>query len=132
MGLVWWILFLMNKRTQQRLARYEQRYAALARQIATIGFIRSGSIARRRTACGTPTCRCHADPARLHGPYNIWTAKVNGKTVTRQMPDNEATLYRLWIANDRKLRTLIDKMREISLRAQELLIEEERRSLKGL
>lgn len=121
----------MNKRIQQRLQRYEQRYADLARQVSELGFIRSGSIATRKAACGKPSCRCHADPPQLHGPYNVWTAKVNGKTVTRQLPDNEADLYREWIANDRKLRDLIDKMREVSMKAQELLIEEERRPRNG-
>ena len=121
----------MDKRTRQRLERYEQRYANLARQVSEIGFIRSGSIATRKAACGKPSCRCHADPPQLHGPYNVWTAKVEGKTVTRQMPDGEADLYRGWIANDRKLRALVDEMREISTKAQELLIQEERRSPKG-
>ncbi len=121
----------MNKRTQQRLERYEQRYADLTRRVSGLGFIRSGTIARRKTACGTPSCRCHADPPRLHGPYNVWTAKVDGKTVTRQMPDGEADLYRAWIANDRELRATVAEMREISTKAQELLIEEERQARQG-
>jgi len=120
--------FSMDQRTRQRLDRYEQRYNELARQVSEIGFIKSGSILKRQTACGKQNCRCHADPPQLHGPYNLWTAKVNGKTVTRQLPDGEAHLYRTWIANDRELRALIDKMREVSAKAQDLLLHEERRA----
>jgi hypothetical protein len=45
-------------------------------------------------------------PPQAHGPYNQWTAKVNGKTVTRRLTETEAAHYREWIAiaNDRRLR----------------------------
>ena len=34
-------------------------------------------------ACGTPSCRGRADPPQMHGPYWQWTAKIDGKTLTR-------------------------------------------------
>ncbi len=71
--------------TTERLADYEQRYRELAAQIATIGLIHSGSLTRRYTHCATPGCKCHADPPQPHGPYYQWTAKINGKTVTRRL-----------------------------------------------
>ena len=69
-----------------------------------IGLIHSGSVTRRYTRCATPGCKCHADPPQPHGPYYQWTAKINGKTVTRRLNENEAKLYQEWIANDRQLR----------------------------
>ena len=71
---------------------------------------------------GTPRCRCHADPPQLHGPYWQWTAKVNGKTVTRRLSETEAKLYQEWISNDRQLRKTITKMRQIAAKASELMI----------
>jgi hypothetical protein len=56
------------------------------------------------TRCGTAGCRCHADPPQPHGPNYQWTAKINGKTVTRCLTDREANLYQEWIANDRRMR----------------------------
>ena len=47
----------------------------------------------------------------MHGPYWQWTAKIDGKTVTRRLSQTEAELYQEWIANDRQLRALIDQMR---------------------
>jgi hypothetical protein len=79
--------------TTERLADYEQRYHKLAAQIATIGLIHSGSLTRRYTRCATPGCKCHADPPQPHGPYYQWTAKINGKTVTRRLTETEADLY---------------------------------------
>ena len=73
--------------TTERLADYETRYRELAAQLASIGLIHSGSITRRYTRCATPGCKCHADPPQPHGPYYQWTAKINGKTVTRGNDD---------------------------------------------
>ncbi len=112
----------MNKGEQERLARYEKRHIELAKQIADIGFIAPGSIVKRFMKCGTPTCRCRADPPLLHGPYYQLTTKVNGKTVTRQLPAREAKLYKSWIVNGRKIDATIKKMRDVAAKAQDLIL----------
>ncbi|MGI8750952.1 MAG: DUF6788 family protein, partial [Acidimicrobiales bacterium] len=53
-----------------------------------------------------------------------WTAKVNGKTVTRRLSDHEARLYQEWIDNDRRLRALIANMREVAAKATDLILKE--------
>ena len=113
--------------TTERLADYEQKYRDLAAQLATIGLIHSGSVTRRYTRCATPGCKCHADPPHPHGPYYQWTAKTNGKTVTRRLTEDEATLYQEWIANDRRLRALITQMRQTAAKATELIMKDSRR-----
>src|ERR1039458_9570742 len=88
----------------------------------------SGSSSRdasRPNTCGKPGCRCHGDPPQPHGPYWHWTAKVDGKTVNRRLTDREAELYQEWIANDRHLRDVISKMREIAAKATDLLVEQD-------
>jgi hypothetical protein len=106
-----------------RLAAYEARYRELASELADIGMIHSGSVARRFTRCGTPSCRCHNDPAQRHGPYYQWTTKVANKTVTRRLSEEEAKIYQQWIANDRKLRKLVTQMRQVAAKALELRLE---------
>ena len=108
----------------QRLADYEQRYRELTAELATIGLIHSGSITRRYTRCATPGCKCHADPPQPPGPYYQWTAKINGKTVTRRLTETDAQLYEEWIANDRQLRRLIQQMRQIAAKATELKLKQ--------
>ena len=110
--------------TTDRLAGYERRYRELAQQLAEIGLISSGSVTRRYTRCGSAGCRCHADPPQPHGPYHQWTAKVDGKTVTRRLTDQEAKLYNEWVANDRRLRRIIQQMREVSAKARALKLKE--------
>jgi hypothetical protein len=117
----------MAKTTKNRLADYERRYRRLAAQLAEIGFISSGSVTRRYTRCGTPGCKCHSDPPKPHGPYYQWTTKVNNKTVTRRISAEEAKLYQEWIANDRRMRQLIQQMRVVAEKARQVLLNEARR-----
>lgn len=115
----------MAKQTSTaQLADYERRYRRLAAQLAEVGFISSGTVTRRYTHCATAGCKCHDDPPRPHGPYYQWTAKVDGKTVTRRLNAQEATLYQEWIANDRRMRKLIQQMRQVAAKAGELKIKQ--------
>ena len=113
-------------RTEQadRLAKYERRYRELAAQLANVGLIYSGSITRRYTRCGTPGCKCHAEPPEMHGPYYQWTAKENGKTVTRRLSPSEAELYQEWIDNDRQLRHILQQMRQVATKAADLRLKQ--------
>jgi hypothetical protein len=113
----------MTPTTDRQLAEYEQRYRELAAQLSTIGLIHSGSITLRYTRCGTPRCKCHSDPPQLHGPYYQWTAKVNGKTVTRRLTKDQAALYQEWIDNDRQLRDIIQQMRHVAGKATALRLQ---------
>lgn len=110
------------------LADFERRYRELVAELADIGLIRSGSLASRYNYCGKANCRCHGDPPEPHGPYFQWTAKVDGKTVNRRLNAQQAELYREWIANDRRLRAIIDQMREIAAKATELILQQARDS----
>lgn len=87
----------------------------IAKAIADIDFALPGSIAQRRTRCGTTNCRCHADPPQLHGPYIVWTRKVNAKTVTRVLTGEQLHDYKHWFDNARKLRELVAELHTLSL-----------------
>jgi len=112
----------MGRSRAQQLDRAQTRYRELAAQLADVGLIAAGSLTHRYTRCTKTGCRCNATPPQPHGPYWQWTAKVDGKTVTRRLTDTEAQLYQEWIGNDRKLRALIDQMRQIAATATELIM----------
>ena len=106
----------------EELASLRRRHRELARQLADIGFIASSSVALRYNRCGKAYCACHADPARLHGPYWQFTAKVAGKTVNKRLSEDDARLYKQWIANDRQARALLAEMREVAGEAAALML----------
>ena len=118
----------MPRAKRKSLADYERRYQELLEALSGIGFVRSGSVAPRYNYCGKANCRCHGDPPQPHGPYFQWTAKVDGKTVNRRLGPREAELFQEWIANDRRLRAMIEELRAVAAEATDLIIEEARRT----
>ncbi len=109
---------------EERLDEYNRRHRELAAQIAEIGIVAAGSLTRRYTRCTSAGCRCNADPPIPHGPYWQWTAKVNGKTVTKRLTDPEAQLYQEWIGNDRRIRALLDQILNVDAKAAALMLKE--------
>ena len=99
------------------LERLEIRHRALLSELAGIGLVLRGSIAKRMTRCGQPTCRCKASPPRLHGPYYLWTRKVAGKTVTTQLTPVEAALCQAWSRNMRRLDRIVRELQAVGLKA---------------
>ena len=94
----------------------QARAAAIAAQIAelTAGFALPGTLTERMTRCGYANCRCRADPPQLHGPYHQWTRKINGKTVTRILTDDQLADYQPWFDNQHRLRDLITELEVLS------------------
>src|SRR5688572_29443080 len=95
----------------------ERRHRALLSELAGLGLVLRGSIARRMVRCGQPTCGCKASPPRLHGPYYLWTRKAAGKTVTAQLAPEEAALCQEWSRNMRKLDRIVRGLQALGLKA---------------
>lgn len=111
-----------NRADQEPLAEYTERYRALARQLADIGFVARGSVISTTTTCSSKGCRCHADPARRHGPYWQLSRSSGGTTRTRRLSEAEAELYQAWIANRRRAEALLDELEALSSRAVDLVL----------
>ncbi|MGH9251461.1 MAG: DUF6788 family protein [Acidimicrobiales bacterium] len=107
----------MPGRTGERVApvAIEHRRAKIAAEIAALGLPLPGSLVQRRTRCGNPGCRCHADPPQLHGPYLTWTRKVDNKTVTRTLSPEQADRLRPLLDNARRLRELVCELETLAL-----------------
>ena len=86
-------------------------------ELAATGPAVPGSVEVRRLRCGKAACACRATPPRLHGPYNVWTRKVAGRTVTRVLTDEELATYRPLLDNARRLRALVAELYALSLDA---------------
>jgi len=103
--------------------RDEERFETLKKGLAEIGYFQRGTLAHRLQRCGRATCRCHADPPKLHGPYYDWSRKVKGKTVTIRLNEEQAHLLEKWIANARRLEEIIEAMGQISSRVTDPLLQ---------
>ncbi len=86
-----------------------------ARLAAAAGPALPGTLTIRAYACGKTSCRCHADPPRLHGPYAEWTRKIGGKTITRRLSPAELAEYQPLFDNAKKLRALLAELQDLTL-----------------
>lgn len=91
------------------------RKRAVLAELDQIGWFLRGSLLQVANRCGNPSCRCKADPPRLHGPYWQWTRKVAGKTVTVRLTDAQAELVRAWIGNGRRFDHKLAELDQLSL-----------------
>ena len=97
----------LDKETRAEVSRLATEMAGVARS----GPALPGTLTQRHTRCGREGCRCGADPPQLHGPYWSWTRKVNNKTVTRYLSDQEVADYERFFDNAKRLRTLLAEAR---------------------
>jgi hypothetical protein len=89
--------------------------ARIAKALAEVGFALPGSLTVKAYKCGKANCRCRAEPPQLHGPYALWTRKLDNKTVTRTLTDDELADYQPLFDNAKRLRALIAELQELSL-----------------
>jgi len=113
---------IKSKTREDRIREYEEAYAALRRELAATGFLWIGTVLHQAQVCGKPSCGCMKDKRRRHGPYYVWTRKVQGKTVTRMLSEAEGRLYTEWIRNRRGLDRTIKRMMSLSKRLAPLLL----------
>jgi len=100
-------------------ADQRRRQRRIAAALARIDFALPGSIQVRHTRCGKQTCHCHSDPAARHGPYIVWTRKVDARTVTKVLTEDQLHDYSGWLDNARQLRQLVDELHQLTLQVIE-------------
>ena len=97
------------------LESLEQQRANIANQIAALGDLRCGSITSTTGRCGKPNCHCHQPKDPGHGPNFRLTYKVDGKSITKSLPDEVATRKaEREIAEFRKLQSLHKQFVEVN------------------
>ena len=87
----------------ERLRKMQKQCEALAATLSGCWPVYDGTVTIQTRTCGKPTCACHRDENRRHGPYATWTTKVKGKTVARRLSLEEAEVVGRWIENRRRL-----------------------------
>ncbi|HEY6271014.1 MAG TPA: DUF6788 family protein [Terriglobales bacterium] len=91
-----------------------QRFRQTRQELHQLGYFLKGTVSKRMMKCGQPSCACHQDAARRHGPYFEWTYKVKGKTVNVKLSPQAAPLYQAATKQHRKLKAVLAKMERLS------------------
>jgi len=68
------------------------RVLQLVTELAQPQPMRRGSVSQRSIKCGKAVCACHKDPKARHGPYDSLTQAVAGKTRSRFLTVEQASV----------------------------------------
>jgi hypothetical protein len=89
--------------------------SAVLRQISELGDFQPGSISNVSRRCGKPACHCAKPNDPGHGPHAQLTQKIEGKTVTQNLPSLAAVCKaEKEIAEFRKFQTLTGELVDIN------------------
>lgn len=88
----------------------EKQLHNLKKQFDDLGIAIPGSIQTVYLKCGKNNCRCHQDKDLRHGPYYLWYRRIDGKTTTQSIAEEDVQSYRMWIGNREKLEDLFQKI----------------------
>jgi len=99
-------------KTRGGQAALRRRHARLTQRLAKVGVVAQGTITEREIVRDDPG---HPGQEKRYGPYYQWTCKRHGKTVTVNLAATQANVYQKAIDEHRKLETLLEELRAISL-----------------
>ena len=104
----------------------EQRIQSIKREISALGDLRPGALSLQYNICGSPSCRCKADPPRKHGPYSQISFTWHGKSTTQSVREDELDEVRQQLENYRRLRDLVDEWVSLALESSTLRLRQRR------
>ena len=82
--------------------------------IANLGEMIPGSLLERFRKCGKPNCHCAKNGERGHGPTLVITRAVQGRTITKTVPDSAAEQVRAATEEYKRFRELVRDLRQTS------------------
>ena len=89
--------------------------SAILQQISELGDFQPGSIVHASRRCGKPGCHCAKPNDPGHGPHAQLTQKVDGKTVTQNLPSQAAVRKaECEIAEFRKFHSLTGELVDVN------------------
>lgn len=90
-------------------ARLQRQIERVKRELAQLGELRPGSLSTQYNVCGSPGCRCKADPPRKHGPYYQISYTRKGKSSSRFVRKEDLPAVRRQLKNYQRLKALVER-----------------------
>jgi hypothetical protein len=85
-----------------------RRIEQIKGELAALGPLRPGTLTQQYNVCGTPGCRCKADPPEKHGPYYQLSYTWRGQSRSESVLAREVERVREQLHNYQRLRALLD------------------------
>lgn len=106
----------------------EKRIQKIKHQIGELGDLRPGALSQQYNVCGSPNCKCKADPPLKHGPYYQISFKRHGKSSSQFVREVDLPEVQFQLGNYRQLRELVDEWITLSTELSNLRLRQKRRA----
>ncbi len=97
-----------------------RRIEEIKAELVKLGPLRPGHLSQQYNVCGTPGCRCKADPPRKHGPYYQLSYTWRGKSRTEFVRPENLPAIRQQLSNYERLRELLNEWITLGINTAQL------------
>jgi len=106
----------------KKLESLTKRIDKLKSELVELGAMRPGSLSEQYNVCGSPGCKCKADPPTKHGPYHQLSFTFKGRSRSEFVRKENLQVVKRQLANYAKYKKLTDEWVELELeRSREAL-----------
>ena len=109
-----------------REAQLERQIEKVKRNLAALGDLRPGSLSTQYNVCGTPGCRCKADPPKKHGPYYQVSFSRKGKSSSKFVKQEDLPAIRKQLKNYEPMKELMDRWIDLATELSNLRLTQNR------
>jgi hypothetical protein len=123
LSVIWRYAFPME---MSREAQLERQIEKVKRDLAALGDLRPGSLSTQYNVCGTPGCRCKADPPKKHGPYYQVSFSRKGKSSSKFVKKEDLPAIRKQLKNYERMKELMDRWIDLATELSNLRLTQNR------
>lgn len=109
-----------------RETQLERQIEKVKRDLAALGDLRPGSLSTQYNVCGTPGCRCKADPPQKHGPYYQVSFSRKGKSSSKFVKQEDLPAIRKQLKNYERMKELMDQWIDLATELSNLRLTQNR------
>ena len=99
----------------RRGATLQRQIEKVKRDLAALGDLRPGSLSTQYNVCGSPGCKCKADPPVKHGPYYQVSYTRKGKSSTKFVKKEDLPEVRKQLKNYARMKLLMEKWIDLAM-----------------
>jgi len=99
----------------RRGATLQRQIEKVKRDLAALGDLRPGSLSTQYNVCGSPGCKCKADPPVKHGPYYQVSYTRKGKSSTKFVKKEDLPAVRKQLKNYERMKLLMEKWIDLAM-----------------
>ena len=97
-----------------------RRIERVKSEMAKLGDLRPGKVSVQYNTCGTPNCRCKADPPQRHGPYYQLNYTRGGRSRTETVQREHLAGVEAQTRNYQKLQGLLERWMDAAIELDRL------------